>query len=437
MKRLIFLLFMAQKLLAQNNMIPNPGFENTGSGWVTSTSNSNDLNSYLDNWYVNIPYCGALMNCWERPHTSWENLDNDAGSTKYVWDLSYNCGLFDQRKFVTITTSVRDDNCNHMAKDNIRVNLPGQASFTPNTWYKIRYKMVPVGSAYGPGTSVPSGCAWTETYNQLRIYAMDLFNVEELTSAEWSGGNAANCSWRMIEREFLVTGTTMKTLTFEAHTGGFALDDVEVFLKCENNYLIQNKYYNSTNAPVYGQNNVEGNNFKEMAGTALTAGNNIGGTGGTGDVTIGYNSYVIYTAANTITLKSGFKAVNGSRFHAVNAPCPNSISSKKEEDHIPNKIGTIKDFFPQDETQSATMDIDGSIKPSVYPNPNNGSFEVGLESDQEKSIRVYDLLGTLVFEKLNTTERKTGIDITSQAKGVYFVHILYGNTLKVEKVINK
>lgn len=437
MKRLIFFLFLAQKLLAQNNMIPNPGFENTGSGFQTSTSKAANINSYLNNWFVKIPHCGNPFNtCWTEPHTSWENLDYDAGSAKYVYSLNYNCGLFDQRRFVSITTSIKDNNCNHMAKDNIQVRLPGQAVFTPNTWYKIRYKMVPVGGAYEYNDPPPSSCAWTRTYDQLHIFAADLFNTEELTSAEWTGGNATNCEWRLIERDFLVNGTTLTTLIFEAETGGFFLDDIEVFPMCDNNYLIQNKDYNSTNSPIYGQNKIEGKNFKEMAGTKLTAGANVGGTNGTGDVTVGYNSYVIYTAASSVTLKDGFKASYGSRFHALNTACPNSVSSKKEEDYIPNKTGKIKDLFP-DYTAENTAGIAGSLSPSVYPNPNSGLFDVGLESDQEKNIYVYDLLGNLVFEKQHTPERKISVDITNEAKGVYFVHIMYNNMVKVEKVINR
>lgn len=40
----------------------------------------------------------------------------------------------------------------------------------------------------------------------------------------------------------------------------------------------------------------------------------------------------------------------------------------------------------------------------IYPNPNNGTFVVNVESENIKNIYIYDLLGRVVYQKNNSTE---------------------------------
>ncbi len=74
---------------------------------------------------------------------------------------------------------------------------------------------------------------------------------------------------------------------------------------------------------------------------------------------------------------------------------------------------------------------------NVYPNPNNGSFYVKANVNGASSIRVMDLTGRVVFEKEYATRSllMTSVDMTNQAKGIYFVEVKEGSAVSVQKII--
>jgi len=67
---------------------------------------------------------------------------------------------------------------------------------------------------------------------------------------------------------------------------------------------------------------------------------------------------------------------------------------------------------------------------NAYPNPSTGKFIV--ESNGE--ISVYNSIGEKVYIKTSTA-RKTEVDLTSQADGVYFLHINTGKGIVTKKLI--
>ena len=72
---------------------------------------------------------------------------------------------------------------------------------------------------------------------------------------------------------------------------------------------------------------------------------------------------------------------------------------------------------------------------NVYPNPNNGQFNIELTNNEETTlIEVYDLMGKQVFTQ-NTNETIKKIDISDQPKGIYLVKITVGNEVFNEKII--
>lgn len=78
------------------------------------------------------------------------------------------------------------------------------------------------------------------------------------------------------------------------------------------------------------------------------------------------------------------------------------------------------------------------IKTEIYPNPNAGSFTIKLTgtSDQKtvNKIVIYDAMGTII-QKTEILNEAITIDISSQAKGVYFVKIENEQGITVEKII--
>jgi len=67
---------------------------------------------------------------------------------------------------------------------------------------------------------------------------------------------------------------------------------------------------------------------------------------------------------------------------------------------------------------------------SIFPNPSTGIFAIETEM-KEFTISVYDAIGNIVYEVKN---EKT-IDISSQAKGIYFIKISSGDKTISKKIV--
>lgn len=69
---------------------------------------------------------------------------------------------------------------------------------------------------------------------------------------------------------------------------------------------------------------------------------------------------------------------------------------------------------------------------SIYPNPSTGKFNIAFSNQQQiTSVEIYNLFGESVFQKQNTNE----IDLSSAAKGIYFVKVYAGEKIYTEKII--
>lgn len=87
-----------------------------------------------------------------------------------------------------------------------------------------------------------------------------------------------------------------------------------------------------------------------------------------------------------------------------------------------------------DENQIAESGI------SIFPNPNNGTFELRFNDVQQispKHIYVYGSLGNVIFEKEVSNNTPVHIDITNEARGVYFVRVQSENNTSVQKIIKE
>lgn len=81
-----------------------------------------------------------------------------------------------------------------------------------------------------------------------------------------------------------------------------------------------------------------------------------------------------------------------------------------------------------------TSEVMGAIK--LYPNPNNGQFQIQLgNSETTAAVVVYDLTGKRVFGK-NVADNET-IDLGNVQKGMYLVSITSGNTVSTKKIVVK
>lgn len=77
----------------------------------------------------------------------------------------------------------------------------------------------------------------------------------------------------------------------------------------------------------------------------------------------------------------------------------------------------------------------------IYPNPNNGSFTLEFfeqgKATKIKEIKIYDILGKILWSNNLSINNRYNIDISNQAKGLYFVKIENENGVVMKKIIVK
>ncbi len=72
---------------------------------------------------------------------------------------------------------------------------------------------------------------------------------------------------------------------------------------------------------------------------------------------------------------------------------------------------------------------------SVYPNPNNGLFNITLSSDNstEMTVQIFNILGELV-KTIENAQLTTSVDLSECATGVYVIKVVAGNQIATKKI---
>jgi len=70
---------------------------------------------------------------------------------------------------------------------------------------------------------------------------------------------------------------------------------------------------------------------------------------------------------------------------------------------------------------------------SIFPNPNNGKFNISIANVDGCNISVMNIRGQQVYAaQVNGT---TMLDLSGQAKGVYFVRLSNARSTSIEKIV--
>jgi Secretion system C-terminal sorting domain len=75
----------------------------------------------------------------------------------------------------------------------------------------------------------------------------------------------------------------------------------------------------------------------------------------------------------------------------------------------------------------------GSI--SIFPNPTNGAFKIGLHNLDQGTIEISDFLGTTFIRSIFENQSEIDISIQDRPKGIYVVKIISGDQVFVERVL--
>jgi hypothetical protein len=140
----------------------------------------------------------------------------------------------------------------------------------------------------------------------------------------------------------------------------------------------------------------------------------------------------IFRAVNSITLNPKFfaDATTGSKFLGYIHGCANPGNSLVRKNNGPMEL------MPDAEKEQKSDQVSENAI-AVYPNPNKGSFTIQMESENTNSVVVYNIIGEVVFEKLNNTQQTLNVDISHLSKGIYIIKVVIGNEQFVKKVITE
>ena len=74
----------------------------------------------------------------------------------------------------------------------------------------------------------------------------------------------------------------------------------------------------------------------------------------------------------------------------------------------------------------------------IYPNPNNGSFEIYMTNLSAKTeIEILDLNGKIIYKKNTYSNKNQNINIENICRGVYILKANQNGYVKTEKLIIK
>ncbi|MGB3946493.1 MAG: T9SS type A sorting domain-containing protein [Bacteroidia bacterium] len=83
--------------------------------------------------------------------------------------------------------------------------------------------------------------------------------------------------------------------------------------------------------------------------------------------------------------------------------------------------------------------VENELTTTIYPNPNNGKFNIAFKTmalNETIHIKVVNILGKIVYTKTlsNTSNTIQNIDLSSEAKGIYFIEVSTLNSKTIKKV---
>jgi hypothetical protein len=155
---------------------------------------------------------------------------------------------------------------------------------------------------------------------------------------------------------------------------------------------------------------------------------------------------ITFSSGESVKLYPGFHALPGSNFRAY-------IDINKKKDISSNTLPVRLNLPPIGESFVDTLTtntdfvrinsltdveyIRSTKSFRIYPNPHPGIFTIEWndETISEFIIQVFNMMGKPVYTRQHAQPGKTQVDISNQAKGIYFVKLQAGDKVIKEKVV--
>ncbi|MBN4062154.1 MAG: hypothetical protein COA57_13430 [Flavobacteriales bacterium] len=164
---------------------------------------------------------------------------------------------------------------------------------------------------------------------------------------------------------------------------------------------------------------------------------------------------VTFVAGQKVVLGAGFKAINGAYFHGYIDPTINAMactapttvdcssflktsiaSTLEEENDDVDTLWWMNNTFDSDLSKDSIPQkviTDNNVQ--IYPNPNSGTFTLSLQTENEASVYVMDVLGEIIYQSQLNYSTTHQIDLSNHPKGIYFVKVVSGDEIIVKKVV--
>ncbi len=178
---------------------------------------------------------------------------------------------------------------------------------------------------------------------------------------------------------------------------------------------------------------------------------------GNADLTITFNKNIQKGTGN-ILIKEGGIVTQTVDVAGANVTIANNIVTIDADDFTPNALvniemvaGVFKDTannnylgINDSTTWNFTIDIPTTIKEyianenyTIYPNPGTGIFTLNLNNTDTKNIKITitNCFGQIANKELYKTSSEFVINLSTQAKGIYFVEIMTADLIKIRKKI--
>jgi hypothetical protein len=201
--------------------------------------------------------------------------------------------------------------------------------------------------------------------------------------------------------------------------------------------LFENEIYPAT---TYLQNQEIENKRTVYAREHIKAGRNVTQNLPSGDVIVNQGSKLTLTVGESIILKSGFTAEEGSEFIAqireeqdcntlLQTVAGNGDSGLEDNTYIENKSTENQIFSIITETEKEF---------TIFPNPTTDKLYISCNKylDAFYNVDIIDQNGSILISVKNQG-RNTILDLSSLTSGIYFVRILLENKLFTEKIIKQ
>lgn len=454
------LLFSCFKIIAQQNLIPNGGFENNTWPTTLCDGNTGDFNSMVQHWKIaehNNDNGPGFNNTSSQDGADIAIFGNCTMGDCHCSSVNVNPNQYNDLSFKYARIRANVDQCsgsqsNNLFHEAIGVSLENGTSLTNGVTYILRYKICAIRAETASNDNQTCGTFNTD-FSHIRFFlatngpanwengtVQELIasNYQKQLSTTFNGSELVTpCNWEQVEKTFTAGVSNLKTLIIYAERGGALIDDVELFEQCRQIRHVQNRNFANV---LFAANAVSGNNYRDKASQILLIGNNVDNTMLTGKVSVQNGAVVNFTANDEVRIYNGFEAKLYSEVKITNFGC--SSFYNRETNNTNQEIEGKLDFENtelKDYRGTPTLnnsEITKIDKTLIYPNPTNSSFKIKLDPTLglPSEIKIIDRLGTEI-ETINPSKFLVEIDLQNKSGGMYFINISYTDKTITRKII--